>query len=1055
MAPFSDIDWNDIDQVVDRLQDATCDQRAELLARIESKNPALAARIARLLVFLDDETEFMERGIPDLGLTDHPHQIQPGTRIGAYRVLQPLGAGGMGEVYLAERADGSFDQQVAIKVLTQRLQGPAKARFELERQLLASLEHPGISRLIDGGELDTGEPFLAMELIDGQPIDQYCDQVRLNVRKRIQLVMQVCEALDFAHRNRVIHRDIKPANVMVDQEGRTRLLDFGIAKLAADDAFDQKLTQDGVPMTPAYASPEQARGLTITTSSDIYSLGAVLYELVVGTSPIVRTASDDVVTILTSICEQPPRRFTAALRKADEGERLRLALARSSSIRSWQRDCNRDLEAIVLKTLAKEPERRYASVASLRDDLQRYLDGRPVHAQPDSAWYRFNRLAARHPLASALSASALVALITLTVGLAVQLRQTERQRIKAEQTTQFLVNMFEQASPQIAGASDVRAIDVLHRASYGLKSELSDQPLLRAELLDVISSVQRYLHDSKRGEQVARSSLEIKKRLLGDQHPDLIPTLTNLGAHLVLQGDPEEGRQYLRRAEDLINRHQLGGTEAAMDLRTIQALSQQIVGDLQNAQGNYLSIINDTADPNSRHARHRETALLNLGWLRLNEGDLKDSKTYLDQALQERIKRYGENHPLTLVCRIGALEWLTQAEQTQAATELANQLIDQITRDLGADSSELASVLLTKAELLQHRGAIRQAQQQVSQAKDIIRDKYSPLSDSYLDVLIRESDMLLQTHLLEESRTTAEQAVQLASEYDGRPDFKAIALSTRAAVLSAQGYSTDAETDYREALNILAQAYSSSYPVALKIKTKLAWLLVTSRRSNMARELYEMTLPVISQQKGPDSPSLHALRTAYAWSLYGCGKSELAITTLDDALTQLLRLQGTQSAEVATAQHSLGWMVFEQGQIERAMQLTKQAIATRTNLLGTNHPSVAWSQNNLAIMLYRHKDYQAAAELMTQAYEIRRDTLGESHQKTLESGASCLIMLIESRADELALQHGRELIAVCEEFERNDLLVNLYPAMIELADRLSLADEKRRWQAQLSQSQAK
>jgi hypothetical protein len=395
---------------------------------------------------------------------------QVGRRIGPFRLIRLLGEGGMGAVYLAERDDAQFAHRVAIKILSHSVGAPeAIARFRDERQILAALEHPNIVRLLDGGNTDDDLPYLVMEHIDGTSITRYADQHQLSVSARIALVRQVCSALLYAHQNLVVHRDIKPSNILVDADGAPKVLDFGIAKLLAPVAsFEREArTRTGFAMfTPEYASPEQARGDAVSTATDIYSIGAVLYELACGQPPH-RTAGS-ALDVLRVICEvDPPRPSTVG----PSGRRRELA---------------GDLDNIILKALHKEPARRYASMDQLSDDLGRFLDGRPVAARTATLGYRVRKFVRRN---KGVVAAAILVAATLLVATGVSLRQAQRADDQAER----------------AEVERVKAIDAAKRAQTEADRARKAEARVQANL------------DQIKTEQAARAAAEAEARSKGTE----------------------------------------------------------------------------------------------------------------------------------------------------------------------------------------------------------------------------------------------------------------------------------------------------------------------------------------------------------------------------------------------------------------------------------------------------------------------------------------------------------------------------------------------------------
>ncbi len=341
--------------------------------------------------------------------------VDAAVRLGRYRLLQSLGAGGMGQVWLAERADGVYEHRVAIKIMAGVLGDPlAVARANAERQFLATLEHPGITRVLDGGTTEAGQPYVVMEYVDGVGIDEHCRQHALPLRARVELFLQVLEAVDAAHRALIVHRDLKPSNVMVNRDGQVKLVDFGIAKALGQDAQAGSITKGIGPLTPSYASPEQFEGKVLTTACDVWSLGVLLYRLLTGVAPfqVDRIQLHEIPTLLSGGLRT---RASSALVVAEIGVGEREA-------RPWRRLLQGDLDRVLAKALTYEVERRYGSAREFADDLGRWLAHEPVRARGGGAWYRGLKFLRRHRLLMAAAAVAFAALIGGLVGTRVRPR---------------------------------------------------------------------------------------------------------------------------------------------------------------------------------------------------------------------------------------------------------------------------------------------------------------------------------------------------------------------------------------------------------------------------------------------------------------------------------------------------------------------------------------------------------------------------------------------------------------------------------------------------------
>jgi len=493
----------------------------------------------------------------------HPADPHVGKLIGRYRVLRQIDIGGMGEVYLAARADEEFRQQVAIKTMRPGLEGgDILRRFLVERQMLAVLEHPNIVRLLDGGTTEEGRPYLVMDYVDGRPIDDYAQAQGLSVEARLELFRTVCAAVHYAHQNLVVHRDLKPSNIMVTAEGTPKLLDFGIAKILTPEQPEKAvgLTAGVRPMTPQYASPEQILGQPITTASDIYSLGVLLYRLLTGQHPYTFTTGAE-AELVQLICQVEPERPSALVRRLSRasgqapriGERQGEALARKLS---------GDLDMIVMMALRKEPQRRYSSVEHLSEDVRRHLRGLPVTAQKDTLRYRARKFVERHRAAVAAAALAAVALVSSTVVSLEQKQRAERRFQEVRELARFVLFEFDDAIR--SGVTPARQKLVERALTYldRLARETSRDVSLRRELMEGyfrVGDVQGNLYGPNLGDAAgARRSYQRALELANELYTanpedpvsrrDLARANVKLGDLSALGGDRREALEDYQKA---------------------------------------------------------------------------------------------------------------------------------------------------------------------------------------------------------------------------------------------------------------------------------------------------------------------------------------------------------------------------------------------------------------------------------------------------------------------------------------------------------------------------
>jgi non-specific serine/threonine protein kinase/serine/threonine-protein kinase len=509
---------------------------------------------------------------PTIGLTEEEHAtlfVEP--HIGNYRIIRQIGQGGMGSVYLAERDDEEFKKLVAIKVVSQGMANEfVIQRFRNERQILASLDHPNIARLLDGGSTEDGRPYFVMEYVQGLPITQYCDEKRLSIAKRLKLFRKVCSAVHYAHQNLVIHRDIKPSNILVTEDGVPKLLDFGIAKLLNPELVDSNLDVTATfmrLMTPEYASPEQVKGEAITTASDIYTLGVLLYQLLTGHKPY-RLTSRSAHEIARVICEQEPEKPSTAIKRVEtltglDGTSVTLSPEVISKARDGKPDKLRkrltgDVDNIVLMAMRKEPERRYASVDQLSNDLHRHLQGLPVIAHGDSLLYRSNKFIRRHKFALLAAALLAVTLLGGIVATTIQKRKAEQRFNDVRQLANSFMFEFHDAIEHLPGSTPARELLVRRALEYldGLAHEASSDISLQREL--------------------ATAYLKV-----GDVQGN--PATGNLG-------DTEGALKSYNKALDILEALRTDGSAEAPDKRLL-GVAYANIGNLHMAKGNLAGAI--------------------------------------------------------------------------------------------------------------------------------------------------------------------------------------------------------------------------------------------------------------------------------------------------------------------------------------------------------------------------------------------------------------------------------------------------------------------------------
>ena len=665
------------------------DQRQGFLEH-ECEDPELRARVEELLRAEDGSDSFIA-GTIDGVISDPsfarrldrapsatgpvpPSKLGPGELVGQYRLVGELGRGGMGIVYEAERVD-TYDQRVAIKIVQEAVPGTID-RFHVERQILADLVHPNIARLLDGGTTAGGLHYLVMELVEGAPVHKYCDDNGLGLRQRLQLFMSICSAVSFAHANLVVHRDLKPSNILVTAEGQPKLLDFGIARLLDTGGQQTDVTVAfGRLLTPDFASPEQVRGERVTTATDVYSLGVLLYLLISGEKPYhVETGSPTATERV--VCEQIP---AAPSQRLDRLERRKVA---------------GDLDWITLKALEKDPARRYGSASGLMDDLQRHLSFEPVQARPPSRTYRLGRWVMRHRVGALAGSIAVLALLAgaLLAGLGF-VRATrdraiaERDAASSREVTGFLQEMLSSVQPSSARGREVSVREVLDEAAANLDDRFAGDPEVEAALRFTIGDSYQALGDFETALPLLERAVDLRREELAPNDRRLIDTVDRLGMVYWLSGDLEsslrcseevlqlteaavgkEHPDYTQTLVNIANTHaDLGNLEKAEELqrRALETERRILQGearsDLAYTTNNLATVLADQRKFEEAIDLHLESLALrrefmgddspevvislgNLGFAYYGAGDLEEAEVQLRESLELGQTVFGADH---------------------------------------------------------------------------------------------------------------------------------------------------------------------------------------------------------------------------------------------------------------------------------------------------------------------------------------------------------------------------------------------------------------------------
>lgn len=887
---------------------------------------ALLARLRHLVTLASCETGFLDRSPlawsrAENADTCHP-ALAPGQRLGAFQLVRLLGSGGMGEVWLGERVEGGFEQQVAIKCL--RVESPSlQARFAAERAILAGLEHPGIARLYDGGATPDGRPYMVMEYVEGRDLLSWCELSRAGLDERLRLFLDVCDAVAYAHTHLVIHRDLKPANILVTPEGEIKLLDFGIARLLqGQELSDPSLT---LHLSPAYAAPEQLTGGAIGTATDVHALGVTLYQLLTGTLPWPITDAPLGLAVQRLLTTRPP----AVSRAATNGDPpVPPRLLRG------------DLDAIVEKALRAEPGSRYPDARSLADDIRRYLRHQPVQARSGARAYVAGRFVRRHWAPLAAAALVFAALAAGLLGIAWQARRASEQAARATAIKNYLLSVFRASDPRIASdqpGGQVTARELLDAGVARIEHQFADAPDLQIELLGLTAGIYRELGERERYAALHSRHMELARQHHGDLHP------------VVLHG-------LLREVDDA-----MADNDYAEALRKVEAI-----------------------DPLIRQARLDDSPVRGKWWLRKGRALENDANRWEEraQAFDEAARLLERTDPgdRDYAAALGGLAAVYWERDTRGSAALADEyLMRAVEAERGArdrDDGELqvlyASLGLVRSWLNDGPGA----DAAFSQAMELARRTYGEDNWRYWYATSQRARSL-------HSRGEREEALRLFDALRARlpaepaiheQDTVALALTSYGAALVRDGRPAEALPILEEAERGYLRA-NRGYRMAF-LQRMLGEALEGVGRADDARRYFKASLESLLEENPADSATVLAGRERWARFLLGLGEFSAAkdefLAVLDVAgdrrpLSAVLAHAGLArialaACDAAVAQtaiaHALAQLNDVEGELDVRVAPYLAIVHARALLLaGDTAGAEAWGKRALdGYVRYTHPD---------------------------------------------------------------------------------------------------
>ncbi|MCH9649592.1 MAG: serine/threonine-protein kinase [Deltaproteobacteria bacterium] len=1002
--------WHQIQDVFHSARELPAESVAEFLAHACAEDEDLAHQVQALLEADLASANPLDRPVASLtgaaAVTVVDENL--GQKMGSYRLERLLGRGGMGSVYLAVRADGAYLQQAAVKILRRGLDtDDFLHRFRQERQILAGLDHPHIAKLLDGGSTPGGVPFLVMEYVDGKPLHHYCDQLRLTLKQRLELFRKICRAVHVAHQNLVVHRDLKPGNILVTEEGEPKLLDFSIAKLLAPSSEEElaALTQQGTAlMTPAYASPEQLRGEVISTASDVYSLGVVLFELLAGCRPGGQRSGDQrsgdgrpakgvghqgplgVANRRESALprwDTPVERLSTTVGRLAPPAREEVADKRRTEPNRLHRQLRGDLDNIVAMALRSEPQRRYSSADQMAKDLERHLAGHAVLASGDSWVYRGMKLLRRHRLAAAVAAISLAALLGFVVLLVESQRQALRHFERAESVSDLLVALFEIPDPGRARGNIVTARQILEDGVLKVRSELSDQPQAQADVEASMGRSFLNLGLLEEAEELLQHSLDLRRGLQGEDHSEVGTGLLRLSEVFEAQGRYPEAAETARKAVEV---HRGGSGEgheetAGSHLQLARVLDLQ--GNFQDADDEFrrgLSLARELGA-----SRILASGLDDYAISLARRGQTDQAEDFYREALEILRGLYGGDHP-EVALSLNNLGLLLKESDVEAAEELFREA-EQMQRRLYPEGHlHLATTLSNLGLSLDQAGRLEESEAFYLEALEMQRKAYHGDHPRLATTLNNLAALYLDQGRREEAEDLYRQSLAMRQRTLGeRHEEVAASLNNLGEILAATGRQEQARDLYVQALEITrSQLGEEHFQVAI-VLNNLGGLAKASGDLAEAEELYERSLAVMTAALGEDHPrvgkAVHNLATV-RWSL---GEVEKAEQSFRRALEIFRRRLGEEHLDVGRVLASLAALRGRAGDAKECLDLAVQARDILHDKLAASSPWRLTVERSLGESLFQLNRYDEAKPHLELWYQGLLKTRGPDHPQVKEA----------------------------------------------------------------------
>ena len=918
---------NSNDLVVDlfnRAIELPFEERAEFVATQCKCDDSLRQELTRLLSHYDAQPQDYSQYVIQAEL----ETCHIGDVVGPYEVVSKLGHGGMADVFLANRKDGVYEGKVALKVIRTNTENKTLLRrFEQERQLQYSLNHPNIAKLLDGGSTDDGLPYYVMDYIDGTNLTQFCEDKKLNIRERLRLFQKVCGAVAFAHQRLIIHRDIKPSNILVDNQSEPKLLDFGIASLLGLEELNQAQKNGPLPMTPKYASPEQVLGQPLTTTSDVYSLGVLLYELLTGKSPYPFSSPQEIVNNISKFT--PPKLSTAI----------------EPSSNKKRRELSGDLESIVAKAMNKEASLRYQSVNAFSEDIDYYLQNRAVQARNGAWLYRTIKFLRRNKKLVLISCVSTI--IAVSIGLTQQVRVLEErdiatvERDRLTKTREFLIGLFNNSNPAIMQGENFTVREILNKGVFEIRETLADQPDIKSELLVTLGVIHHELGLYSESVSLLQEAVNLRRNSPTLSQSDLAYGLIELGKSLEALDKIDDARNHYLEAKNI-----------------------------------FLNVVGDD---------HKGIAFAdqNMGRLLFNQGDYPSSITYLESALSTFTLSDANS-----VQTATTLNFLGNVYYAQRKLDIAKNYYAQALDILKEESQDFHPLV---ADIHNNVGSIHLANNDLEKAKieyeKSISIKAKTLGQQHLSISKTYSNMGLayfHSGNYAEAITSLDAALSINRRALGNSHISSASiLNTLGLVYLDLGQYQSARPLFEEALSIQKESYGQSHPELAQSYVNLGNLFIYNENPKLAITNYEKALQIFEEYFKGEHQDIALALNNLGYANIQLNNFDRGLEYYNQAYAMNLKLFGPEHSTFALDFSNLGEAYFSSGQHKKAVEYSEMSIERYLNSDTPDHPYLAYPYSTLGDVYSETKQVDLALDNYQKAYAIRLTKLGPDHPLTL------------------------------------------------------------------------